>query len=372
MTVAVPVAFPAYVTHVPRRARAAREVLVRGIAPVDLPEADPAGFERPWRLRGACDRGLDLEPWIRGDGLWQPLRQLAVQPGFDGLRGVTPEEFASWLAGDAAEDGPLWKGLSFAFEATPLQRRRPRADLGGLTDANLRGDPGFDDAAAGRVEADGRPEAAAAVARFLREEVVLAGDHVLMRLRPLVAFTLSQGESPWRILPYRGVSWRSLPFALGREGECQSFAERRGRIPPSEAMARLGEAMPAGPPDDHDLVVAANYLPALVQAALQPFAAGKFTLPASKAEDCAAALARISPLARRGDRGLVGRDALAEAYEAIQEAGSHVAEMTGWLGKDELHKGFEAAMRYVSEVALPRLRAPADEADADALLSLSR
>jgi hypothetical protein len=244
MTVAVPVAFPAYVTHVPRRARAAREVLVRGIAPVDLPEADPAGFERPWRLRGACDRGLDLEPWIRGDGLWQPLRQLAVQPGFDGLRGVTPEEFASWLAGDAAEDGPLWKGLSFAFEATPLQRRRPRADLGGLTDANLRGDPGFDDAAAGRVEADGRPEAAAAVARFLREEVVLAGDHVLMRLRPLVAFTLSQGESPWRILPYRGVSWRSLPFALGREGECQSFAERRGRIPRARRWPGSGRRCP--------------------------------------------------------------------------------------------------------------------------------
>jgi len=370
MTRPVRVIHPAHVAHRPRRARSERDTLVRHVTDVVLRETDGAGFEHPFALHGREEmRGYEVDPWVRDGVAWRPLRQLA-QRG-EGLATVGGDELAAWLSGEVPEHTPLWKGLARAFEATPLQLRLPplaQGVEGGFSDATLRGtEPGD----LGAVLSDEREAASAAVARFLDEEVLVAGGMALMRLRPLVATYPDRRDDRLRVQLGREVNFRHPPFSPARAVEAVAFARGGVVAPVSSVLADTLLGLPGNADDGHDLRVMANAMPEAILRVLDVLARGKVTQAASRTEACRALAERLRPLARRGARGLIDDTDLPAACATMAEATATVGDLFRWCGSNSEQTAFDTSARYLHEVALPRLHAPVTGVDADALGALA-
>jgi len=188
----VHVQHPAPIRYIPKGMRSPRDFLVKSSTPVRLVRDSSDAFRWLTAVDGH-DSTLELHErdgriWTRLEG-WGPTR--LVLPGFG------PKAFVDYLTGGIPQTKVQATDIHWSFYRTPLCAALDPALVDDpkqfwMGRPHTRGE-NFDEAEARQVLEDGREAAAAAVRRFLEENVVLTEEGVFVRVPgPLV-------------LPHRGV-----------------------------------------------------------------------------------------------------------------------------------------------------------------------
>jgi len=366
MTIDAVSVHPAWVTYMPRRGRKVRTTLARMRTPVLLPEADPDAFERPGAVPPGPGVPIPFAPWIRDGLAWQVLPCIPAAPG-EAWRDVTVEEFRTWLAGDLPPRSAVSGSLDRILGGTPLSRRVEHLPAVALDIQERRGWQVFDETAASRLVEDDRSAAAGAVAAFVAREIAVAGDRVLCRVRP--GFRLPVRLGGEQELDLGRGDRRRPSFRLDRRGDAEAFSGRS--CPEPRALAQARELLAGTLPDDDDLLLACNALPASFLDAVYPFAGGHRSVPDERRatyRDQAAALTR---LVRLGERGMIGPEAVGDAFRLMHAVGAFLhAEGRNALGSPARER-FAESLAYVERVARPRLAVADLGADADDLAALA-
>jgi len=242
---------PAYVRHMPRGGRALRDALARVTTRVVLPEtarspepvglvtvtASPSHFEPPDRRKHGTFSVVSHE-----GRLYVPL---TYDDAYAGPSELGRGDFLRYLAADLPL-GSKENGCDDAFNGTPLR------DLTGLrrlhgNHEDGRGMP-YDPERQREVLHDGRAEAAERLRAFLAEEVLLAGEAVYRRFRPLAKRV--DHARIWAVPQLARLSplWHAPSVALDRLDDAARIDRiiDAGAIP-AEARAEAARLLALGP-----------------------------------------------------------------------------------------------------------------------------
>jgi len=350
--------------HVPHGGRKEQLGFVEMTTPVTLPEADPGEIEVATVFTGGgYTNGIPIH--AHGGALWLKARgDFVYQP--DGTRAPAPYRRADFLSGLSGMAQPA---ILASGTARSMLTGTPLIPSKGALEAGLRVDLGR----SRRVVDDGREQAARDIARFVREDVLLAGDDVYVRLPgPLLhaywdTSFLELGYAPFP------RSWQadfpgSLYARADRAREFWDMARRevaaQGDAPPPDDAFR---ALPYEGIDpsyfrDDDIVLIANDAPRRTVRQVD-LAIRDGATPDEKAVLREAA----RPVEAWLGRGLLGAIPLAEA-EAALACCHRTLEVVGDIRRVR-NPPRDFLARWIGEVALPRLRGPeaTDEADLEAL-----
>jgi hypothetical protein len=360
---------PAPVRHLPRKAVHPRTSIVRMATPVRVASADMGEFV-PVEGGGARTRGMAMRgglPWIR------------LRKGYASRTSVpVPREaFLAWLGGDGAgEFGPVLDDL---LRGTPLVAAVERTEGAGYR--QKRGARG-EDAAPGPGETfrDGRPDAPAAVVRYMAEEVALVADGVMVRCRPLAALGRAGGAVRAWLEPFPLSVAGSAPF-LGdaplpvgvdrvRRAWVHWFPDELDPVRESRDVAAYRGALSAhGGPDVaavDDLHHLAHALPAFLGNQLWPAVNGRGRdadggrIPATPA--LAELDRRLWGVRCRAIVGGVGSDEIPAVLALMEEAASDLSLTNG---PPPLGGGVAPVLAYlVSGIVPGQAAVPSEDLDA--------
>jgi hypothetical protein len=349
---------PSPVAYVPHRGRKTRLGFDRIATPVTLavaPDEDLAPLER----RGGDDVAADFyqdEAFAMGDAAYVALRH--------GGGDVAPEAFVAFLSGrtpDTSSD--LWRQL----DGTPLFARPPAV----LKGPSEKGDPGMDlDAAHPRsVSFRDGGHAAAALRRFLAEDIVVTPTRVLLRKPPFGQCLFRGGESD----VYLNSEWHFSPehpplVRPDRIRQVEDHWREPNHAPLAEGdVAVVAARFPERTFGDDDLLRLANVLPSYAVR----MAEEAMTMATMNGIGCrervGAERDALLPWDLRGRIGSIGRHeaahALASSVQLLRTVEANVRCSITYLGY-----GFGKAdrlMAYVEKAALRRLGAAPTEVELD-------
>jgi hypothetical protein len=216
----------------------------------------------------------DFEPLPAGDGslrvrdrkLWQVVRVAPFEtPGRD----LAVPQFLDILAGNPQSDPVPVTEFEKAFAKTPLVAATWGLDAKlAIAEALTRGHPG--DPRSRDVVRDGRDRAAAAAASFLRDEVAIAGEQVLVRRRPLAFWRTTGGRVTLDVMPSPNSGSRTAyPFDIGRRAEVLKGYHESGEVDVPPATAAILDALPGDPDPGTEAMYYANLLPGAAIATIQ-------------------------------------------------------------------------------------------------------
>lgn len=343
---------PAAVSYVPKRAKRTVTAMGRMSTPVMLPRADRSQFDRPGTIAADMAGRAPFEPWVRDGAVWQPLRHRTGNP-YDPGPHVSVPGFLSWLAGTSRPGDTLTTGLDEALAGTPLCRRVETVPYANHALEERRGWQPFREEQARRILRDGRAAASAALAAFVRDEIALVEDTVLLRSPPRIRLGRG-GKGAWEIDPTRGDR-RRPGFALARPEDAEAF---HGRRVDEHAGIREARALLGGiDPGDDDLRLACNLLPKSFHDVVEPVAHGRRTASDEVRAACRTHLEGIGRLMELGECGRIAEADVGPACLAMLAAAG-AAEGAAYGLPSHLREPLAEARRYVGLVVLPRLSPP--------------
>jgi len=347
MREAILVSHPAPVRHVPRGARNERLSIARVATPAMLATLDPDAFDTP---RGADGEPVSTSLRLREGRLWTPLRVAADGAG----RGVTADEFRSFLRGAMPNDHPLIDGIAKTLQRSALVARHAVERKPGVTEVVIDTGRPLDVDASRSIAYDGREACARATADFVANDLALVADSAWIRVRPLVRYEHDCQTHRLTILrhPY-GRPSATLHFALDRDLIREGVASFRAdweRAPDwSEPLRRLLEALPEGHDPDADLAYLANLLPE------ESFRIAPKPYESIRGFDAIEAIrARLLPFRYAGITGRVADAEAAEVLRGVREVAATYVEHN--RRGDSLYF-MERVLRHLDRSVMPRLDA---------------
>jgi len=346
------VAHRACVVLPPDRNGSGVTALARVETPVALVEADPGSFSRPARRYGyVALHKHPIEPWTREGLAWHPLVHAV-----DDHRPprTTPDEFVAWLSGELPPEHPAARGLARAFAGSALAPAPSRPRFG----QGVRGaaDPAAWRPGAGETVADDRADAAAAVRRLAAEGILVAGDAVLVRFRPMLRYELNNtGKRAQEVLALTPDLDIAEPFLSLRERYYANTLMSGSRVEFSDPVNEYRKEF-LGLADDRDLELLAAGLPGLVRMMTEPYVTGARPVPANRDEAVIrAADARLAVMERRGPFGLFDAEDTAAAIEEAHRAWRVVRQDACHAIPNNRYRLIDRVMNHVERSLVKRI-----------------
>lgn len=291
--------------HVPRGGRHARLGAVSTPMDAELRELSSSDFSAP----------LPHNPTlrVRGDHVWE---EFGCQGSEGEARPVPVRPFLDVLAGNPSPFSEITDAFRKAFAHTPLVAStwgisHPYKIVENLTQGD-QGEPRSKE-----ILRDGRGRSAAKAADFLREEIAVVDDRILVRRHPLanwhidgIKVTLDVELTPYgrRKYPYH--------FDIGRRAEVLSGYLGMGKLLVPEAAAAVLEALPADPDPGTEAVYYATVLPGAAIAAVDSAKAKGIT---NFSEELLDLYERLHPYAEAGAVGALTLDEVDPALDLCED-----------------------------------------------------